>query len=164
MANRYLGGERPAPRSETESPLGNGWADTLERFVEAIEGCLLHEALREILEFVDGANKVVDAEQPWTLAKAWKGGDEAAGERLRAVLGDLVEACRLIGLAAAPFLPTTAPRVLEQLGHAYAYEADGNGGPPILDELRWGIHATEAGTLTEAKPLFPRLDVETAAS
>jgi methionyl-tRNA synthetase len=147
-----------------DSALGNGWSDTLERFVEAIEGCLLHDALREVLEFVDGANKVVDAEQPWTLAKAWTGGDEAAGERLRAVLGDLVEACRLIGLAAAPFLPTTAPRVLEQLGYAYGYGSDGNGGPSLLDELRWGAHAGEPGTLTEAKPLFPRLDLETGAS
>ncbi len=80
------------------------------------------------------------------------------------MLGDLVEACRLIALAAAPFLPTTAPRVLEQLGYAYPYGPDGNGGPPLLDELRWGAHAAEPGTLTEAKPLFPRLDVETAAS
>jgi hypothetical protein len=80
------------------------------------------------------------------------------------VLGDLVEACRLIGLAAAPFLPTTAPKVLEQLGYPYAYGPDGNGGPPILDELRWGAHAAQAGTLTEAKPLFPRLDVESGAS
>ena len=73
MANRYLGGERPAPRSETESPLGNGWSDALERYVDAIEGCLLHDALGEVLEFVGGANKVVDAEQPWTLAKACEG-------------------------------------------------------------------------------------------
>ena len=27
-------------------------------------------------QFVGGANKVVDAEQPWALAKAWKAGDE----------------------------------------------------------------------------------------
>ena len=80
------------------------------------------------------------------------------------VLGDLVEACRLVGLAAAPFLPGTAPRLLAQLGHAYPYGADGNGGPPILDELVWGAHAHEAGTLTAPEPLFPRLDVETEAA
>jgi methionyl-tRNA synthetase len=164
MANRYLGGERPAPRPQAESPLANGWTATLERYVDAIEGCLLHDALGEVLELVGSANKVVDAEQPWTLAKAWTAGDEAAGERLGGVLGDLVEACRLIGLAAAPFLPTTAPSVLEQLGYAYPYGPDGNGGPTLLDELRWGAHAGESGTLAEAKPLFPRLDVESAAS
>ena len=26
-------------------------------------------------------------------------------------------------------------------GHAYPYAPDGNGGPPILDELGWGVHA-----------------------
>src|SRR5262245_52647582 len=164
MANRYLGGDRPAPRSESESALGGGWAGALDRFVAAIEGCLLHDALAELFEFVGGANKVVDAEQPWTLAKAWKAGDEAAGERLRAVLGDLVEACRLIGLAAAPYLPNTAPRLLAQLGYDCAYGADGNGGPALLDELRWGAHAGEDGTLTAPEPLFPRLDVDSEAS
>ena len=156
MANRYLGGERPAPRSETESPLGNGWPTALERYGDAIEGCLLHDALGEVLEFVGGANKVVDAEQPWDLAKAAKAGDEAAGERLRGVLGDLVEACRLIApRRRARSCPTTAPRVLEQLGYAYPYGPDGNGGPPLLDELRWGAHAGEPGTLTEAGTALP---------
>jgi methionyl-tRNA synthetase len=164
MANRYLAGERPAPRPASESALGSGWADTLERFVDAIESCLLHDGLAELFEFVGGANKVVDAEQPWSLAKAWKAGDEAAGERLQAVLGDLVETCRLVGLAAAPYLPNTAPRLLGQLGYDYAYGPDGNGGPPLLEELRWSAHGEEPGTLTEAKPLFPRLDVDSEAS
>jgi methionyl-tRNA synthetase len=82
---------------------------------------------------------------------------------LRDVLGDLVEACRLLGLASAPFMPATAPRVLGQLGYDYEYGQDGNGGPPILDELRWGPNATESGRLTAAEPLFPRLDLETEA-
>jgi methionyl-tRNA synthetase len=129
-----------------------------------LEDCLLHDALAVLWESIGAANKVVDAEQPWVLAKAWKGGDEAAGERLRGVLGDLVEACRVVGLAAAPFLPGTAPRLLAQLGHAYPYEADGNGGPSILDELTWGAHAGDEGRVSAPEPLFPRLDVETDVS
>lgn len=86
------------------------------------------------------------------------------GRRLRGVLGDLVEACRLVGLAAAPFLPGTAPRLLAQLGYPYPYDADGNGGPPILGELAWGAHADTDGRVTAPEPLFPRLDVETEAS
>ena len=128
---------------------------------ERLDGFVLHDALAALWEYVGSANKVVDAEQPWVLAKAWKAGDEAAGERLRGVLGDLVEACRLVGLAAAPFLPGTAPRLLAQLGHAYPYGPDGNGGPSILDELAWGAHAGEAGRMAPPEPLFPRLDVET---
>ena len=131
---------------------------------ERIEGCLLHDALAGLWEYIGDANKAVDAEQPWVLAKAAKDGDDAAGERLRGVLGDLIEACRLVGLAAAPFLPGTAPRLLAQLGHAYPYGPDGNGGPSALDELAWGAHASEAGRLTAPEPLFPRLDVEAEAS
>ncbi len=160
MVNRYLGGERPAPRPAGDSPLAEGWADTLRLYGERLEGCLLHDALAELWEFVGGANKTVDAEQPWTLNKAAKAGDEAAAARLRGVLGDLVEACRLVGLAVAPFMPTIAPRVLEQLGHAYGYAADGNGGPPVLERLAWGADAGPGRVTDTPMPLFPRVDVE----
>jgi len=160
MTNRYLDGERPAPRPEGESALGEGWADTIRRYREGVEDCRLHDALAELWEFIGGANKLVDAEQPWVLAKAANAGDAAAEARLRGVLGDLVEACRLVGLAAAPFLPGTAPRLLAQLGYAYPYGPDGNGGPPIVGELAWGVHAGEPGRMSAPEPLFPRLDVE----
>ena len=165
MTNRYLDGERPAPRPAVESPLGEGWAATLGRYAERLDATLLHEALAELWTFVGGANKTVDAEQPWALAKAWKAGDDAAAAaaaHLRDVLGDLLEACRLIGLAFAPFMPGAASRVLAQLGYTYDYAADGNGGPPILDALTWGAHAAEPGRVTAPEPLFPRLDTDAA--
>jgi methionyl-tRNA synthetase len=158
MANRYLGGERPAPSDG--GGLRARWPGLLERYRRHVEAYGLHDALATLWEFVGEANRLVDAEQPWTLAKAAKAGHEASGERLRGVLGDLIEACRVIGLAAAPFMPGIAPRVLAQLGYPYPYGADGNGGPPLLDELGWAVHATEAGRLTAPEPLFPRLDVE----
>ena len=164
MTNRYLDGLRPAPREAGESPLGEGWSDTLGRYQERLQACLLHEALAGLWEFVGAANKVVDAEQPWVLAKAAASGDDAAAARLRSVLGDLLEACRLVGLAVAPFMPGIAPRVLAQLGYDYEYAADGNGGPPILDELAWGARAGEAGRVAAPEPLFPRLDAESEAS
>ena len=164
MTNRYLDGARPAPRLSVESSLQGGWLGTLASYREHLEGCLLHEALADLWGYIGAANKVVDAEQPWVLAKAWKAGDEEAGERLRGVLGDLVEACRLLGLAAAPFLPGTAPRLLAQVGHAYPFGNDGNGGPPVLGELAWGAHAGDDGRVATAEPLFPRLDVESEPS
>ncbi len=164
MAGRYLGGERPAPRDAASSPLAGPWAATRAAYATAIETCMLHEALVGLWAFVAAANKLVDAEQPWVLAKAAAAGDADAETRLRGVLGDLVEAARLIGLAAAPFLPGTAPRVSEQLGFEYLYAADGNGGPPLLEELEWGRHADEAGTLGTPVPLFPRLEVDSSQS
>jgi methionyl-tRNA synthetase len=164
MASRYLGGVRPAPRSAEASELATTWAATLPAYVRALEGCLLHEALGGLWGFVGDANRLVEAEQPWALAKAASGGDEAAATRLRDVLGDLVEACRLIALSAAPYLPSIAPRVLEQLGYAYSYGPDGNGGPPLLEELEWGRHAGVPGALGTPTPLFPRLEVEASAA
>jgi methionyl-tRNA synthetase len=164
MAARYLDGARPAPRPAEASELATTWAVTLPACIERLEGCLLHDALAALWGFVGDANRLVETEAPWALAKAWKAGDEAAGERLRDVLGDLVEACRLVALAAAPFMPSIAPRVLEQLGYGYPYAADGNGGPPLLEELTWGRHAAEAGTLGTPTPLFPRLETEVGAT
>jgi methionyl-tRNA synthetase len=163
MTNRYLSGERPAARGAGESPLAEGWSDTLADYRERLEGCLLHDALAGLWEFVGRANKVVDAEQPWVLARAAKDGDDAATARLRSVLGDLIEACRLVGLAVAAYMPSTAPRLLAQLGFAFEYDADGNGGPPILEELAWGAHAGDVGRVAAPEPLFPRLEVEGAA-
>ena len=162
MANRYLGGERPAPSAADEADRTWSWTTRIPMLAAAIDDCLLHEALAVLWAFVGEANRFVDAEKPWELSKAAKGGDEAASARLRVVLGDLIEVCRLLGVAIAPFMPASAPRVLEQLGYAWPYDPDGNGGPPVLDELRWGAHAGEPGTLTQPQPLFPRLETETA--
>ena len=162
MAGRYLGGVRPDPDLAAASPLGAAWAGVRDMFVRKLEGCLLHEALGALWEFVGAGNRFVEAEQPWAIARAVKAGEEGAAERLRLVLGDLVEACRLVALAVAPVMPDLAPRVMSQLGYPYLYAADGNGGPALLDELAWGAHAGEAGSMGAAIPLFPRLEIEAA--
>ena len=157
MGNRYLGGERPAAAG---GPLAAAWPERLAVFRSAIEAHLLHDALAALWEVVAAANRFVDAEKPWEMARAAKAGDESAGSRLAAVLGDLVETCRLVGLAAGPFIPGVAPRVLGQLGYEWPYGPDGNGGPPLLQQLAWGTRAGEAGRLASPEPLFPRLDVD----
>jgi methionyl-tRNA synthetase len=160
MTNRYLEGERPAPGDEGNLAAVAGAA--LRAYGERLDACLLHDALAALWTLVEAGNRLVDAEKPWELAKAAKTGDAAANQRLRDVLGDLLEACRLVGLAVAPFMPATAPRVLAQLGFAYDYAADGNGGPPLQDELVWGRHAAEPGKVTPPEPLFPRLETDSA--
>jgi methionyl-tRNA synthetase len=160
MANRYLDGERPDPGAEGSLAAAAG--EALRVYGERLDACLLHDALAALWTLVEAANRLVDAEKPWALAKAAKTGDAAASQRLRDVLGDLLEACRLVGLAVAPFMPATAPRVLAQLGFTYNYAADGNGGPPIRDELIWGARAGEPGRVTAPEPLFPRLETDSA--
>src|SRR5262245_24818256 len=163
MAGRYLGGERPAPRSGTEAPLAVAWSRSVAAYESKLNGLLLHEALAALWEFVGEANRFVEAEQPWALAKAARAGDAASPEaeaRLAAVLGDLVEAVRLVSLAVAPFMPEIAPRALAQLGYRYGYGPDGNGGPALLEQLEWAAAAQEDGRLADPEPLFPRLEVE----
>ncbi|CAN5839057.1 methionine--tRNA ligase [soil metagenome] len=158
MAQRYLDGVRPAPQVAEQSALGTAWQAGWREYVAAIDSCLLHEALAALWEFVNAANRFVDSEQPWILAKAARAGDPEAAERLKAALGDLLEACRLVGLAAAPFMPGTAPRVAQQLGVDYPYAADGNGGPPLNELARWGGAGSEAGALGLQDILFPRIE------
>ncbi len=161
MANRYLEGERPAPTAVVGSIVA-AWTHAQAAWSAGLAGYLLHDALAGLWGLVGAANQLVDLEKPWVLAKAAASGDAGAGERLRGVLGDLVEACRLVALAAAPFMPQAAPRILAQLGYEYLYGPDGNGGPPLADELRWGAHAAERGRVGTATPVFPRLDVDVA--
>jgi methionyl-tRNA synthetase len=162
MTNRYLAGERPRPGPDAS--LRDAWSEAANRYRTAIEHCLLHESLAALWDFVGAANRLVDAERPWELAKLVKTGDADATTRLRDVLGDLLEACRLLGLSAAPFLPATAPRLLAQLGHDYPYAGDGNGGPPIEALLEWGSGPPGDGRVGAPEPLFPRLETETEAS
>jgi methionyl-tRNA synthetase len=175
MAGRYLGGRRPEPRHAAESPLAAVWAGTLATYAAKLDALLLHDALAALWEFVGEANRFVETAQPWALAKAANmaqlyedrlkgvvGTPTEAQAKLDGVLGDLVEAVRLVSLAVAPFMPSIAPRALEQLGHAYPYTADGNGGPPVLEALAWGAESTAPATLGAATPLFPRLETEAA--
>jgi methionyl-tRNA synthetase len=117
---------------------------------------LLHEALAALGEFVDAANRLVEAEQPWQLAKAAKAGDTAAADRLRAVLGDLLEACRVVALGYAPFMPSAAARVSVQLGLDHGYDERGAGGPPLSQVVAWG--SAPGGKIGAAEILFPRVD------
>jgi methionyl-tRNA synthetase len=157
MTRRYLDGERPAPPAAGD--LGAAWPGHLDAFDTAVRGCLLHEALAALWRFVGAANRYVDAQQPWALAKAAKAGDAEAASRLRDVLGELLEACRVIALTVTPFMPDASVRMLQQLGHGHPYGADGNDGPDVGTLVAWGA-AREAGTVAEPVPLFPRLEVE----
>ena len=106
MVNRYLGGERPgaARRRRLAARRGLGRHAARRTASGSTAACSTTRS-PSCGSSSAAANKTVDAEQPWTLNKAAKAGDAAAAARLRDVLGDLVEACRLVGLAVAPFMP-----------------------------------------------------------
>jgi methionyl-tRNA synthetase len=158
MTARYLAGDRPSPAALGDSSLAAAWQSTWPQYGDRIERYLLHEALAVLWEFVGEANRFVDREQPWVLARDAGAGNEEAASRLQATLGDLLEACRVLALAAAPFMPAVAARVLAQLGLQYAYAADGNGGPVLSEQVVWG-ESPVGGRVGDQEILFPRVEI-----
>jgi methionyl-tRNA synthetase len=75
---------------------------------------------------------------------------------LRGVLGDLLEACRVVSLAYVPFMPSASRRVSDQLGLDYGYDERGAGGQPLNEGVAWGSAA--GGRVGTAAILFPRVD------
>ena len=133
------------------------WAATRER----LEGCLLHDALAELWEFVGAANKVVDAEQPWDLAKAAKAGDDggrgASARRARRPRRGVP--ARRAGRRAvharrsrrASWRSSATPTPTAPTATAARRSSTSWPGAP---------HAGEPGRVAAPEPLFPRLDIE----
>jgi len=134
-------------RGEADPPLelealGAAVAARLDRF--DVTG-----ALDAIWESVRGLNQYVTAEAPWQLAK-----DPSNDARLDGVLYNLVDGLTALAVALAPFLPETAPRILEALRQS---------GDLAWDRIRNGV-AEEVGGIEAAKPLFPRIELPQAAA
>ena len=157
MTTRFLDGERPAAARGLGA--GTAWAEAWATYSDAAWiDYLLHDALAALWDFVGEANRFVDREQPWALAKQAREGDADAAQRLRGALGDLLEALRLVALTVAPFMPDTGRRVFDQLGLDWPYSANGSGGPPLADAATWGASRTE-GRLGTQQILFPRVEL-----
>ena len=133
------------PRMAAESPLATAWTDTLRaRTDEKLEGCLFHDALAALWDFVGAANQPSTPSSPGSSRRRRRRATTAAA-RLRASWATWSRPAGWSALAVAPFMPGPHRGSWPSSGYAYAYGADGNGGPPLLDELAWGARAGEAG-------------------
>jgi methionyl-tRNA synthetase len=81
-----------------------------DRVAPLMEKNEFHTALAEIWDAARATNGHIEALAPWKLAKAGKT-EEVAG-----VLYQAAEALRIIAVLLSPFIPSTAKRILEQLG------------------------------------------------
>ena len=98
----------------------------------------------EIFAVIQRANKYIDETAPWALAK-----DEANKARLESVLYHLCEALRVAAVLLNAYLPSTAPKMMEQLGlDASALD---------LSKTVYGVQETY--TVHKGDALFPRIDV-----
>ena len=144
MANKYFGGEIDA--ASTADPLDQDLKDTalsaVSGVLSAMEEYRTADALQKIIALAQRSNKYIDETAPWVLAK-----DEASLPRLKAVLSNLMEAIRFIGVLLTPFLPDTAAAIIEQIGSPAA----------DLDSLQ-EFGSAPARKVGEAKALFARID------
>ena len=168
MAGRYLGGERPAPRPAARGRRSRApGRPTLAAYTASARGpaCSTRRSralgLRRRGEQVRRRRAAVGARQG---GEGRRRGAAAAERVSRDVLGDLVEA---VPARSPSRSRRSCPRSRRASSRSsatpYPYAADGNGGPPLLDELALGRARRRARHARDAVPLFPRLDVETAA-
>ena len=119
------------------------------RLVEALDRYDITGGIEEIWLAVRRLNQYVEESAPWQLAK-----DEARSDELTAVLYNLADGLTSIAIAVAPYLPESAPSILEALGQPSDDFS--------LERLRTGTAVSAVG-VEPAPPLFPRVELPAVA-
>jgi methionyl-tRNA synthetase len=153
MIGRYRKGVVPTPGDPEglEEELRLVAEEARVKVARGIEDWELNEAVDAAWTLVRRANQYLEARKPWMIAKAKT--EESEG-LLDTVLWTAAEATRISALLLAPFIPTSADRMMAQLG------LDPISGGAWERDSAWGSVAyTE---VQPAGPLFPRIEIETA--
>ncbi len=150
MAEKYFGGKLPEAR-RADPALDDGLislaAGLRARYEEQMEKFQFQNALEEVFKLVQRANKYIDENAPWALAKDM----EANGARLAAVLYNLLETVRVCTVLLTPFMPESCGKIFDQTG------ADASA-RTWVSAARWGV--LPAGVeVRKGENLFPRIDM-----
>ena len=149
MTKKYFGGVIPTPHGDegTDAELKSVVSECVKKFCENIDTFHIADACADVFAMLRRANKYIDETAPWILAK-----DEANRTRLATVLYHLLEVIRIISTALSAFMPTTMPKVWEQIG---ATEAD-----VTYEKMdQFGVLPADV-TVQKGEILFPRIDVD----
>ena len=148
MAQKYFGQRLPAVQTadeEKDAELIAMVSSLRDKYEEQMEKYAFQNALAEVFKVISRANKYIDENAPWVLAKS-----EDSKPRLAKVLYNLLETIRICGGLLKPFMPDTAAEIARRLGDART----------DWDSLT-GFGILPADVATVAGPaLFPRIDVE----
>ena len=148
MAQKYFGECLSAEQQADEEKDAEliQLASTLRgRYEEQMEKYAFQNALAEIFKVISRANKYIDENAPWVLAKS-----EESKPRLARVLYNLLETVRICGGLLSPFMPATAQEIAKRLG----------GATMDWDSLdKWGLLNPQVAAVAGA-PLFPRIDMD----
>lgn len=148
MVEKYFGGTLPLDREaqpidDELLSMATALRDKTDKYIDETQ---LNNALAEIFKVISRANKYIDETTPWVLGK-----DESKKARLASVLYNLLETIRICTTLLSCFMPSTMPKVWEQIGadkSLITYENAGKTGVLPLDV-----------TVKKGAPLFPRIDV-----
>ncbi len=147
MLKQYRGHIPPMGQTlEADKDIIANAQNMLQDITSNMDALLVPEALQRIWYLINRANKYIDENAPWVLAK-----DPSKAERLDTVLYILAECIRFIGVTLAPFLPTTANTILESLGQS---------GVDCFDSIQSFGYLKEGTIINESKVLFPRIDID----
>ena len=120
------------------------------RYQAAMDTFAPHKALDEVFKVIQRANKYIDENAPWALAKDM----ESNGARLAHVLYNLLETTRICGILLSPFMPESCGKLFAQIGageDVRTWDA----------AARWGS-LSETAAVTKGENLFPRIDLDKA--
>ena len=146
MVQKYFGGQLPLEQQEIEEKddeLITLACDLVHVYEEQMEKFAFQSALAEIFKVISRANKYIDENEPWKLAK-----DEANKPRLARVLYNLLESVRICTGLLRPFMPDTCAEILRRLGEP---EAD-------WDSLGFFGTLYRDAKVENGPALFPRID------
>jgi methionyl-tRNA synthetase len=140
VVGKKCGGVGPAPRAA--SRLAAVAADVLAAATESWAQVQPSHALEATWRLIRETNGYLEAHEPWKMDP---------GPDLDAVLGDALEALRIVAILASSALPATCDEVWRRIGL--------DGSPrdqPLPGAAAWGGYPGDR-QVTKGAPLFPRL-------
>ena len=149
MVEKYFGGTLPTERQEGEPDTElRTMASTLrDRYEAEMERFQFQNALEQVFKTIQRANKYIDENAPWALAK-----DPANRVRLATVMYHLLETIRICATLLTPFMPESAEKIFDQIGACQ--------GCRTWEKANvWGSLRPDA-TVHKGEALFPRIDAE----
>lgn len=151
MIPKYLGSEKidvTEALAET-SELSKQVEQSVPAFHSALAEFGFHRALESLWQVVSAANRYIENNAPWTLAKS---AEETDKKKLRNVLIHCQESLRIVSLLAHPFMPNATTKALRFLGDEQSLKL-----PSPLLTAQWGGGPKQI-QVTKGDPLFPRLE------
>ncbi|WP_320046238.1 methionine--tRNA ligase [uncultured Ilyobacter sp.] len=125
------------------------WNETLKSVEKSMDKLEFSKALEAIWKFISRMNKYIDETMPWALAK-----DEEKKARLAVVMNNLVEALYKVAVLVYPYMPESAQKIWEQLGFSENIKD-----AKVSEVSPWEV-IKEGHKLGDAKPIFPRIEVQ----